>query len=218
VSADDQTDQQDTDQTDGQVDDAQSADQQTDDQGNDQLGDAGKQALDRMKAERNTARAALREFKALGLSVDEIKSLQKPAAKDDDAPNVEEIRAQARAEAKAEAARDRVVDKIEATARGFADPEDAVAILLRSRPADDFLDGDKIDVGEIEDALAELLEKRPYLAAAQGSQRRFQGSSDGGARKDKPLTLADRIEQAEKAGDVKAVMRLKSAQAIASNQ
>lgn len=151
--------------------------------GADQLGDPGKQALDRMKAQRNQFRDELRSYKALGLSPDQIRALQKPAD-DGDKIDPQQIREQARAEARAEAQRERVVDKIEAkAARAFADPEDAVAILLRGRSADDFLDGDKIDVGEIEDALKELLEKKPHLAAAQGG-RRFGGSADGGARKE----------------------------------
>lgn len=168
-----------TDQADADTD---TADDATDQDGADQLADAGKQALDRMKEQRNAARAELRAFKALGLTPEQIQALQKPA--DDDRPDVEAIRQQVRAEVQAEANRERVVDKIEAkAAKGFADPEDAVAILLRTHSADDFLDGGKVDVEAIQDALNDLLEKKPHLAAAQGG-RRFQGGADGGARKE----------------------------------
>lgn len=149
------------------------------------LGDKGKQALDRMKEQRNAARTQLREFKALGLSPEQIKALQKkPAAgtEDPEAPSPDEIREQARTEARAEAMRERVVDKIEAKAsRAFADAEDAVAILLRQHDPDDFLDGDKLDVEAIQEALDELLEKKPHLAVQGG--KRFQGTPDGGTRK-----------------------------------
>jgi hypothetical protein len=146
------------------------------------LGDKGKQAIDRMKAQRNAARDQLKEYKALGLSPEQIKALQKGDAKADDQPDVDQIREQARAEVRAEAAKERVLDKIEAkAARGFADAEDAVAILLRTHDPEDFLDDGKIDVEAIQDALDELLDKKPHLAAQGG--KRFQGTPDGGTRK-----------------------------------
>ena len=152
-----------------------------DDAGTDELADKGKQALDRMKAQRNAVRDQLKEYKALGLTPAQIKALQKGDAKPDDQPDVDQIREQARTEARTEALRERVTDKIEAKARGFADPEDAVAILLRSHDADDFLDDGKIDVEAIQEALDELLEKKPHLAVQDG--KRFKGNPDGGTRK-----------------------------------
>ena len=184
-----------TDSGDGAQDDSgHDADNQSDDgqdDGTDKLGDAGKQALDRMKGERNAARAELRAFKKLGLTPEQIEALQKPAD-DGDKPDVEKIREQARQEARAEAQRERVVDKIEAkAAKDFADPEDAVAILLRAHKPDDFLNGEQIDVEEIEEALKELLEKKPHLAAAQ--RGRFTGGADQGTRdsKKKPAASLD---------------------------
>lgn len=111
----------------------------------------------------------------------------KPAAEVD----VEKIRAEAREQAKKEAAqealKERVLDKIEAKAKDFADPADAVVMVMRGRTADDFIDDGKIDVDAIQDALTELLEKKPYLgAAAQGAKQRFQGSAEGGAKSSKP--------------------------------
>lgn len=154
-----------------------------DDDGADSLADAGKQALDRMKSQRNAARDQLREFKALGLTPAQIKALaEKKPAEGDDKIDPDAIREQARAEARAEAAKERVVDKIEAKAsRKFADAEDAVAILLRTHDPDDFLDDGKVDVEAIQEALDELLEKKPHLAVQDG--KRFKGDPDGGTRK-----------------------------------
>lgn len=158
------------------------ADADKDNDGADALADKGKQALDRMKQQRNAARDQLREFKALGLTPEQIKALQKKPAGDDDQPSADEIREQARTEARAEAMKERVVDKIEAkAAKAFADAEDAVAILLRSNDPDDFLDDGKIDVEAIQEALDELLEKKPHLAVQDG--KRFRGNPDGGTRK-----------------------------------
>ena len=218
--ADDQTDDQQRD--DGVVDaagDTDTADQVGgDDNGADQLGDAGKQALDRMKAERNAARKELRAFKELGLSVDDIKALQAKGKPAGDAPDPEQIREQARAEARREAqdaANARVVRaEVKAAAAGkLADPADAHRFLDLSQFEVD--DDGNVDQDELDDAIGELLSKKPYLAAAQGPQRRFQGSADSGARKEKPKTLNDQIAEAEANGDHKAVMRLKSRQALA---
>lgn len=206
----DQTDQQ----ADDTQDDTQGADQQQTDDGQDtqQLGDAGKQALDRMKAERNAARKQLREFTALGLSVDDIRALQqaKPA---DDAPDPDKIRREAAAEAQAKANARIVRAEVKAAAAGkLADPADAHRFLDLSQFEVD--DDGNVDSSEISDAIDDLLQSKPYLAAQQG-QRRFQGSADAGARRDKPLTLNDRIVEAEKAGDHRAVARLKARQTLA---
>lgn len=147
-----------------------------------ELGDKGQKALDRMKEERRTLRAELRQYKALGLTPEQIKALQ-DAGKKDEAPDADSIREEARREARAEALKERVSDKIEARARKFADPEDAVAILLRTHTAEDFLDGDKIDIEAIQEALDDLLDKKPHLAAAQSGPR-FKGTADGGTRKE----------------------------------
>lgn len=114
---------------------------------------------------------------------------KKPATKDaggdsGDGVDLDEIRQQARDEARAETLRERVEDKIEAKARAFADPEDAVAVLLKKHDINDFLDDGKVDAEAIADALKELGEKKPHLLAQGG--KRFQGDADGGSRKDKP--------------------------------
>lgn len=149
------------------------------------LGDKGKQALDRMKGKWSAARAELREFKALGLSPADIKKIvdaKKGDGKDDEV-DADKIREEARREARAEAAKERVEDKIEVgAAKKFADASDAVAILLRTHDINDFLDGDKVDAEAISEALDELLEAKPHLAA-QGGKSKFGGGADGGARK-----------------------------------
>lgn len=152
--------------------------------GADQLGDAGKKALDSMKAKWQKERDAR---KALA---DQVTKLTAGKGKDDtDRPDPDEIRKQARAEANAEVLRDRALDKVETkAAKLFADPEDARA-LLASR-VDEFVDDGKVDTDAINEALTDLLSKKPHLAAA--TARRFQGSADGGARngKSKPSQLS----------------------------
>lgn len=145
-------------------------DGQDEPEGADQLGDPGKRALDSMKSKWQKAR-------------DENKALRDQLAagkRADDQTDPAELRKQLQAEARGEVLRDRALDKIETkAARLFADPEDARA-LLASR-ADDFIDDGQIDMDAINEALTDLLSKKPHLAAAKAS--RFQGGADGGARK-----------------------------------
>lgn len=138
------------------------------------LGDAGKKALDAMKEKWRGERDGRKALEA------RIAELEKPAKGEQ--PDPEKLRAEAKAEARAEAMKDRVLDKIEAkAAKLFADPEDAVALL--GRRVDEFVDDGKLDVEAIQDALDELLKKKPHLAAAaQGTAKRFSGTGDGGAR------------------------------------
>jgi hypothetical protein len=169
----------------GDGDDGDDGDDDGDDDGSEQLGDAGKKALDRMKAERRELKKQLRETKA------ELARAAAPPNKNgdgggDDAPTAEKLRAQVRAELEAEGARDRALDKLEVkAAKRFTDP-DIARTLLQSR-ADEFLDAQgKPDVDAITEALDELLTEKPYLAA-QGSK--WQGGGDGGARKEKPAEV-----------------------------
>lgn len=148
-----------------------------DDKGADTLGDAGKQALDRMKERLKKERAARTAAeKALA-------DAKKPT--DDETPDLDKIREEARNEATSAALRDRVMDKIEAKAGGKfgIDTEDVAALLLRRHDIEDFLDDGKIDVEAIQSALNDLLEAQPRLAAVtQGDDKKFKGSADGGAR------------------------------------
>jgi len=105
---------------------------------------------------------------------------------DDEKPDLDKIRAEARAEAETAAMRERVMDKIEAKAgaKFGIDTEDVAALLMRRHDLEDFLDDGKIDVEAITEALNDLLEKQPRLAATvtQGDEKKFKGGADGGAR------------------------------------
>lgn len=148
-----------------------------DPEGADQLGDAGKRALDKMKAdlraERTRRKAAEAETAAAKAAA------QQGAKKDDEKPDLDALKASALEQARAETLRDRALDRLEARAgRKFNDPADARAHLADR--LDDFIDGGKIDMQAIDEALDELLDAKPYLAAAA---KRFAGTGDGGARK-----------------------------------
>lgn len=184
-----------------------------DDDDDEKLGEPGVKALEAEKAKRKALASELRTWKALGLTPEQVQALVQPAKKTpaeggkDDALDADAIREEARKEARKEALRDRVTDKIEAKAAGkFADAEDALAVLLRTSKIDDYIDGDKIDVEAITEALEDLGKKKPHLLA-QG--KRFQGGSDGGARKGSEPSIDDQIAAATKAGNLQLAIALK---------
>lgn len=165
------------------------------DDGDKPLGEKGEKALRAEKDKRKAAQKQLREWTTLGLTPAQVRELVAKTSgggDGDDQPNADEIRRQAQAEARAEVMRDRVLDKIEAKARTFADPADAAALLLREHDVDDFLDDGKIDAEAIAEALESLLEQKPYLAAQSG--KRFQGTGDGGPRKAAPKRASSLAE------------------------
>lgn len=185
-------------------DDGADGDEDQDDGDEGDLRDAGKRALDSMKTQRNKARTALRPWSALAREFgantpDELRNLLKGKTPDGgDQVDPEQIRREARAEADREVARERLLDKIEAKAGGFADPADAAALLLRENDADDFLDGTKVDGDAIAEALDELLKRKPYLAAKTVRERapgpkpdRSQGSRGGKATSGREAALAE---------------------------
>lgn len=154
--------------------------------GADQLGDPGKKALDAMKGKWQTERD---RRKAVEQELATLKAQGGKNSPSDGQPDPDDIRKQAKAEAAAEMLRDRALDKVETrAAKLFADPEDARA-LLASR-VDEFIDNGQVDLDAINQALTDLLSKKPHLAAA--TAKRFQGSADGGARngKTKPSQLS----------------------------
>jgi len=173
-------------------------------EGEDALGDAGKRALDKMKAdlraEKARRKAAENEAAALKAS---------KADGDDDKTDADAVRADALRQARAETLRDRALDRLEArAARKFNDSADARAHLASH--VEEFIDGDKVDSAAIDEALAELLEAKPYLGIA-GAKPRFEGTADNGARKgasgpkqlgkaDMEHMSADQIVAAQKAG------------------
>ena len=139
------------------------------------LGDAGKKALDAMKAERKAAREEAAAAKA------ERDALQAKL----DGKESEHATEQAKRETEQAAlakANDRILkSEVKAAAKGvLADPQDAYKFLdLESFEVDN--DGN-VDEDAIAKALADLITKKPYLAAQGG--KRFQGTADGGARND----------------------------------
>lgn len=138
------------------------------------LGDAGKKALDAMKAERNSARSDLSELRK------QFEALQAQVAgkEKEHAAAVEAQRVKDEALASANDRIRRAEVRAQAAAK-LADPTDALK----------FLDLDSIEVGEdgevdaaaVAAAIDQLISDKPYLAA-QG--RKFQGNADAGARND----------------------------------
>lgn len=126
------------------------------------LGAAGKKALDRMKAERaaakKTAAAEKKRADDLARQVEEFKDRDRTAA--------EKLEAKAeRAQQQATKAVARAVTaEVKVLAVGkFADPSDAVDVLMRDPAKYVDSDGD-IDVEAIDADLADLLERKPHWA------------------------------------------------------
>jgi hypothetical protein len=172
-----------------------------DQSGEDQLGDAGKKALDAMKAKWRAERDARREAER------RLTEVSKPDG--DGEPDADTIRSQARAEAIAEANERIVRSEVKAAAAGkLNDPSDALRLLDLSQFEVD--DDGNVDEDDIAEAIEDLIKKKPYLAAAQGG-RRFQGSGDGGARNgQRQPSLDERIAEAQAEGDVRAVISLQN--------
>lgn len=160
-------------QTDDTSTETQTQDTETTDTG---LGDAGKKALDAMKAERNAAKAEARQKAA------ELEQLRAELALKDK-PAEEQALEAAKAEARAEAttaANARILKAdLRAAATGkLADPADAALFidLTQFTVSDD----GETDSDALTDAIADLLERKPHLAAAK--QTRFDGAADQGAK------------------------------------
>jgi ribosomal protein L35 len=139
-------------------------------EGADALGDAGKRALDSMKAKWKTERDQRRELER------KLAESAKPAA--DETPDLEALKSQAAREATVKANARILRSEIKAAATGkFADVSDALLNLdLTAFEVDE--NGD-VDADEIADAIQEVLTRKPHLAAA--TAKRFQGTGDGGA-------------------------------------
>jgi hypothetical protein len=168
-----------------------------------ELGDAGKQAIDKMKQrmrdEATKRRAAETELAA-------IKAKAAAEAGDQQA-TAEQIKADARKEAQTEIAQERALDRVEVlAAKSFADPADA-RVFLASH-VDDFIDDGQVDIDAINEALTELLKTRPYLAA--GAPRKWTATGDGGVRGGKPKDLDAQIAEALAKGDTAGYIRLQN--------
>ncbi|MFE2164882.1 hypothetical protein ACFXB3_07380 [Streptomyces sp. NPDC059447] len=134
------------------------ADPEPEPEGADQLGDKGKQALDRMKAEKADAkRAAAAEKKRADDLVRKVAEFE-----DRDKSELDKAtdKAQRLAEQAAKATKRAVLAEVKAAASAFADPEDAAAFLdLTSYAGDD----GEIDTDTIAADLEALLERKPHL-------------------------------------------------------
>lgn len=180
------------------ADDTAAADVSTD-TGADVAADADADAAKDWKAEhaaqqkinRDLERKTKRDLARIAAQDAELEKLRKAAPADADKPDLDAIRAEAKAEADAKA-NDRI---LKAEARRLATGKlENPAIALRLLDLTDFeVDADgNVDEQAITDAIADLLQENPGLAAQGG--KRFQGSADGGTRKEtrpSQLTKAD---------------------------
>lgn len=146
------------------------------------LGDAGKKALDAMKAERKAAKdeaaAAKAERDALQAKLD---GKEAEYAAQQEAQRIKD-------EALAAADQKILKAEVRAAAKGvLADPADAFRFLDLS--AFEVNADGEVDASALTNALNDLISTKPYLAAQGG--KKFQGSADGGARNDatKPAQL-----------------------------
>lgn len=201
-----------TDQTAG---DGDGTDGQDDGEGTDALGDAGKQALDRMKEQRNAARAEARAFKALGKTPEELQALLTGQKGADVVPDPEAIKAEGRREAIAEANARILRSEIKAAAAGKVAPDVIADLpkLLDLSALEVDADGN-VDEDEIAEAIETLLKNKPSLAAQR--DQRFKGGADGGTRKGSSKSIDDQIAEASAAGNHALAISLKRQKAYAA--
>lgn len=144
--------------------DGEDEDDVEDPDGAENLGDPGKKALDRMKAAVKDGRRQNRELQK---QLDELRREKEAADKTPDEQALDKVRAEARAEATEKANARIIRSEVRAAAAGkFKDPSDALAFLdLTELEVDE--NGD-VDADEVADALADLLQRKPHLAAQSG--------------------------------------------------
>jgi hypothetical protein len=166
------------------------------------LGPAGEKALNAEKEKRRAEAARRRtaekerddakaELDKLRRAADRAAKAKPAAAKAEkveperDEIDPEEIKREAETKAIALANERIIKAEVRASAAGkLNDPKDALKFLDLSKIEVD-ADGN-VDSDEIDDAIAELVKNKPYLAVAQGESKRFKGSGDGGAKPAKP--------------------------------
>lgn len=167
------------------------------------LGDAGKKALDAMKAERNEAKAAAKQ------AADDLAALR-AQVEGREAEHKATLDAQRVKDEALSAANQRIL-KAEVRAQAASklnDPKDALLYLDLSGfevGEDGEVDGDAVAT-----AIDKLITDKPYLAA-QGT--RFKGEADGGARKEPPADLDGQIAAATAAGQHLLAIQLKQQRA-----
>lgn len=150
------------------------------------LGDAGKRAIDSMKAERNEARAAHKQ------AIAELEALKAAAEGREQEHQAQLERQRLKDEALAVANQRILKAEVRAAAAGkLADPADALKFIDIS--SFEVTDDGVTDTAAIASAIDVLLGDKPYLAAQGG--KRFEGSADGGPRnvgeQTRQLTQAD---------------------------
>lgn len=190
---------------DSQVDDSQTEDTAPV-EGEDALGDPGKKALEAMKAQRKAAQDEARALKA------ELEAFKAREAGREAEHAAEVEKQKAKDEALSAANRRILSAELRAAAKGkLADPSDA-GLFIDLSEFDVSDDGD-VDTDALNSAIDDLLLRKPHLAA---TDKRFQGTADGGATKDagvKQLTREElkslspeQIVAAEAAGQLKNVL------------
>ena len=145
-------------------------------EGEAELREAGKQALDRMKAERAAARAEAKAAIARAEAAEAaLANKDKPAEE----VALEIARKEGRTEATTAANLKLATSALKLAAAGkLTNPADA-SVFIDPKQFDVDDNGD-VDSDALNDAITQLLTERPYLAA--GNQPRFEGGGDGGAR------------------------------------
>lgn len=183
----------------------------TDGDGGDDGGDgkAGGTTEDIGRQLKNAQAAAKRAARDRDRLKAELAALQpkKDEAKPGEALDAKAIAEAAKAEMRAEILIERAQDKVEVlAAKKFANPE--IAKRLLAAHTAEFIHDNKVDTEAIQDALDELLEANPYLAAQP--EKRFKGSADQGVRGGKEPSIDTQIAAAMKAGDIKEQIRLQN--------
>ena len=167
------------------------------------LGDAGKKALDAMKAERNEAKAAAKQ------AADDLAALR-AQVEGREAEHKATLDAQRVKDEALSAANQRIL-KAEVRAQAASklnDPKDALLYLDLS--GFEVGEDGEVDGDAIASAIGALITDKPYLAA-QGT--RFKGEADGGARKEPPADLDGQIAAATAAGQHLLAIQLKQQRA-----
>lgn len=172
------------------------------------LGDAGKKALDAMKADRNQARD---DLKALRAEFDAFKA----KADGKEAEHAAAIEAQRVKDEALAAANARILSaEVRASAAGkLADPQDALRFIDLS--SFEVADDGSVDGSAITAAIEDLIKTKPYLAVQDG--KRFQGTADAGARNESAPSIDQQIAEATKAGDHARAIALKRQKAYADH-
>jgi hypothetical protein len=144
-------------------------------EGEDALGDAGKRALDSMKAERNASRQDAKDARA---ELARLNAEKESAGKPAEEQALDAARLEATLEATTKANGRILRSELRAAAKGkLADPTDAQLSIDLT----DFEVGDdgEIDSDALDNAIDELLARKPHLATVT---RRFAGDAGQGAK------------------------------------